>query len=435
MKYTLNFYLENPDKDYSSQNVKTIYYYITWSGQRLRKSTKEKCRQCDWIESDKKGKVQRVNKKLDYAINVNSRLTDIEYNIDKLFSSNKTPSDIEIISAIEGTPVSKLEFKDLYRKFIDDSKSGERVSKKGKRIKKLTYRSYEHAFNILERFEKEKKFKLKWENINDKFYNRFTNYMWDDLNYYDNSVGSIIKEVRTFLNWCEDEKYISKAPHNSSWVVWEEEIDMVVLYPDELNILFNADPETERLQRTKDIFLAGCMTCLRVSNLLSLKKEDLTGNKLKIISVKIDKPIFLDVPPMLMKIFKKYDNLLPQISQQKFNEALKDLAVWMAKYIKDNKKKLKKDFVGNDWTKDVMVTRYKRGEPIQIPTPITEMITSHTMRRTGITNLLMMGLSEIEVKSISGHSLSSKDFGKYVKIAERFISNKSNSAWGAIAKK
>jgi integrase len=444
MNFSLNFYLDRVTKDSASTDLKFIYYYITWDGDRLRKSTGFKCRICDWIDTEEKRKqiikVQRITTKVEYSLKINSELSDIEYRVEKFFEScdkeNRTPSKLEVESAATGKLLveEEKEFKPLFNKFINDSETGIRRTKKGKKIKPLTIKSYNQALSILEKFEKEKKVKLEWKNINDRFYHRFTEYMWEDLNYYDNAVGSIIKVVHAFLNWCVDEKYLQRKLHNSTWIVWEEEIDIIVLYPDELKLLFNSNPPTERLQRTKDIFLAGCMTCLRVTTLLELSKQDLNGNKLKVIT-KGDSVVHLEIPPLLKEIFNKYEDLLPKVSQQKFNDALKDLAKWFAQHIKDNKDKLPKDFIGNDWGKDIVITRYKRGKPIKLSKPITDMITSHTMRRTGITSLLMMGLSEVEVKSISGHSLNSDDFPKYVKIAERFISKKSADAWGKIAKK
>lgn len=431
--------MDRLDPDEKSKALKTIFYYLTWKGDRIRKSTGKKCKQSDWIEEDKKkAKVQRVDAKVEYSSKINPYLSDLEYKVEKFFENRKqVPSKKEVLDLISGESIAetKDEFIPLFKKFILESETGIRLTKKGKRIKPLTIKSYNQTLSILEAFEEKKGLKLIWENINDKFYNRFTGFMWNDLEYYDNAVGSRIRVLKTFLNWCVDEKYIPHKIYNSTWITWEEEIDIVVLYPDELQLLFNLSPPTDRLDRVKDTFLSGCMTCLRVSNLLGLKKHDRNGEQLKLISVKSDKLITLDINPLLSKIFDKYDQetLLPEISEQKFNDGLKDLAKWFKKYLGDNKDKLKAGFVGNDWNRQFLRTRYKMGEPKRLKVDLDQMITSHTMRRTGITNLLMMGLSETEVKTISGHSLNSKDFTKYVKIAEQFISKKSTDAWNKIA--
>ena len=51
-------------------------------------------------------------------------------------------------------------------------------------------------------------------------------------------------------------------------------------------------------------------------------------------------------------------------------------------------------------------------------------ITSHTMRRTAITTLLILGVPELVVRKISGHSMGSKEFYKYIAIANDYGNNK-----------
>lgn len=426
MNYSLTFYLNRASEDPKSKEEKTIYYYITWKGDRLRKSTGKVCRQCDW---DK----QRVNTKLEYSSKVNPALSDIEYKIEKFFERlNYIPSQKEVLAIISDSNTSGEGVVSCFESFIAKSKNGERKTKKGKKVKKKTISKYEYALTILKSFEEKQSYPLRWERINDGFYHKFTEYMWEDLKLYDNSVGTVINPLKTFLNWCVDEKIINHKIYNDSWITWKEDIDIVVLYPAELKILFNAEIPKEH-KATAHLFLAGCMTCLRVSNLMELDKDKhIVGSQLKIIAAKTYKSIMLDIPPMLQDIFDQYENLLPTTAVNYFNMKLKKLGAWLKEEIQKGDKK---DFVGNSWDSKFIRTRYKRGEGIQIPCNIEDMISSHTMRRTGITNLLMMGLSETEVKGISGHSFSGESFAKYVKIAEGFLSKKSNDAWGRIAQK
>ncbi|MBS3921727.1 MAG: hypothetical protein KGZ37_01090, partial [Nitrosarchaeum sp.] len=50
-----------------------------------------------------------------------------------------------------------------------------------------------------------------------------------------------------------------------------------------------------------------------------------------------------------------------------------------------------------------------------------EHITAHTMRRTAITTLLILGVPEIVVRNVSGHAPGSKEFYKYVSIAQSYL--------------
>ena len=55
-------------------------------------------------------------------------------------------------------------------------------------------------------------------------------------------------------------------------------------------------------------------------------------------------------------------------------------------------------------------------------------ISSHTMRRTAITTLLVLGVPEQVVRKVSGHAAGSKEFYKYVSIAQAFLSKEVQQA-------
>jgi integrase len=62
-----------------------------------------------------------------------------------------------------------------------------------------------------------------------------------------------------------------------------------------------------------------------------------------------------------------------------------------------------------------------------------ELLTTHTMRRTGITILLQLGMPEHLVRQISGHAPNSKEFYRYVKIAQNWQDDESQRVYKLIA--
>ena len=52
-----------------------------------------------------------------------------------------------------------------------------------------------------------------------------------------------------------------------------------------------------------------------------------------------------------------------------------------------------------------------------------DLITTHTMRRTAITTMLCLGMPEMAVRKISGHSPMSKEFFRYVSLAQTYLDN------------
>jgi integrase len=79
------------------------------------------------------------------------------------------------------------------------------------------------------------------------------------------------------------------------------------------------------------------------------------------------------------------------------------------------------------WTYTLPKIRHRQGLAIELKTKkdksyrFCDHITTHTMRRTAITTLLMMGVSETMVKRISGHAAGSKEFYKYVAIVQDYL--------------
>ena len=50
------------------------------------------------------------------------------------------------------------------------------------------------------------------------------------------------------------------------------------------------------------------------------------------------------------------------------------------------------------------------------------------MRRTAITTLLILGVPEIVVRSVSGHAPGSKEFYKYVSLAQSYLNKEVKNA-------
>ena len=85
--------------------------------------------------------------------------------------------------------------------------------------------------------------------------------------------------------------------------------------------------------------------------------------------------------------------------------------------------------------------RHKQGIAEEVKTKngksyrFCDHITTHTMRRTAITTLLMMGVPELVVRRVSGHAPGSKEFYKYVAVAEDYLQDAVKSAFDRLVAK
>ncbi|MBK6483398.1 MAG: tyrosine-type recombinase/integrase [Chitinophagaceae bacterium] len=203
-----------------------------------------------------------------------------------------------------------------------------------------------------------------------------------------------------------------------------EEIPIIVLTPEQLNFLIYDNQFqgtlSPRLERTKDIFIFGCTVALRVSDLLNLNGSNLEISNdsyyLKVTSKKTQSLTRIKLPDYAIEILKKYHckrhrKLLPVITNYNLNKNIKLLAQtagWTDRFAKMRSRRGISESPGKQ-LKNQTTHRF------------CDLLTSHTMRRTAITTMLSLGMTEYMVRKISGHSANSKEFFRYVALAQSYI--------------
>jgi intergrase/recombinase len=94
------------------------------------------------------------------------------------------------------------------------------------------------------------------------------------------------------------------------------------------------------------------------------------------------------------------------------------------------------------WTYPVQKFRQKKGRFIEIKPKnrkhgtffrFCDLITTHTMRKTAITNFLSLGMPEQMVRRISGHSPGSIEFYRYVNFAQAYLDGESDKVFQKLA--
>ena len=181
----------------------------------------------------------------------------------------------------------------LFRKFINEIKKGRHLQTNGNRIKKASIENYSYLELLLTKFSTEKKFKIRIKNTSaltkkqfedekkywKNFYFEFTNYLYDDLDHHDNYVGRMMKLLRSFFNYLNNEKGMNVGFFHRKFYTPSEEPGIVVLTPERLNYMVN-NKAIEKdlspdLKEVKDVFVFGCVVALRFSDLMALKKTNL----------------------------------------------------------------------------------------------------------------------------------------------------------------
>ena len=356
---------------------------------------------------------------------------------------------VKIIVKKKDKTLNQEQFFNLFTNFIKDTSSGKRLKKNGSKISHSTVDNYIYCNRVLTLFVKETNFELKLfimshvsqrekeiaANYWRKFYNEFTNFMYNRMGYYDNYVGNIIKTLRTFFNYLIESKHINIGNFHKSFYAPKEEIDIITLNHYQLNYIiydenFDILVKQHGLEKIKDIFIFGCTVALRISDLLSLTSKNLViqGDKyyLNVRSQKTKTKTSIKLPNYAIDIIKKYKSqqksLLPLFSLGYIDSQLKQLA----KLIPD-------DF-------ELVKTRLRRGKQViiykdpikKIHYKLSDHITNHTMRRTGITTMLNLGMPEHLVRKISGHAANSREFFRYVELSQSFIDDETDKIFDKI---
>ncbi|RYG33770.1 MAG: hypothetical protein EOO01_32890 [Chitinophagaceae bacterium] len=332
----------------------------------------------------------------------------------------------------------------LFREFMIKSEKGHRLRYPGKKMASGTLRQYQQVYQLLEAFEmldgpairivqfnrsaatemqKEKRY---WQ----RFLRRFLDFLYNRKKHSDNYVASVLKTIRACFNYACQDKQLPIGTFHNLFKVSAPAIDPVILSPQQLQFLIYDHTFHQllpkHLRRTKDIFIFGCTVGLRYSDLMALQKKNLVptqqGMTLKLRTQKTGTAVQIPIPEYLQPILHKYRAncgrfLLPRLSSTNMNKQVKDICRLAG------------------WTHALPKLRSKRGKMVELKgdtgqtQTFADQVTAHTMRRTAITTLLVLGVPELAVRRISGHAPGSKEFYKYVVIAQEYVNQHIRKAY------
>ncbi len=330
-----------------------------------------------------------------------------------------------------------------FQKFITASATGRRLMPSGKKISPGTIQQYQCAYLLLEEFERKQEHPLriiilhrsslrvmqKEKNYWIKFFRKFSEFLYTQKGCYDRYSSSVFKIIKAFFHYLAVEKALPIGEFHKRFRIPVHNFTPVILSPSQLRFLIT-DKEFEQslqksLQRTKDIFVFGCIAALRLQDLMRLTKKNIQytseGTYIVLNTQKTGTEVKILLPTYAIAIIDKYKKkagryVLPRLAGSNLNLQIKVI--------------MKKA----GWDYSLPKIRHKQGRPIEIKTKtgnsykFYDHITVHTMRRTAITTLLLMGVDETSVRRISGHAPGSKEFYRYVVVVQDYLDEKIKKA-------
>lgn len=280
------------------------------------------------------------------------------------------------------------------------------IEEKAPHVSADQVKDYRSLRKHLTNFKKHSSQPVTFRNLNLKFYNEFMDYLFykaekpdGTIGLLTNSAGKIVRLLKGFVNY-QMAKGIIPAIDLKNFKVVEEETDAVYLNEKELSVIYNLNlSDDKELEEIRDIFIVGCYTGLRYSDLSTLSSEhiDMVNENINIKQRKVHKAVMIPMIDYVPDILKKYNFELPDVPSYKFNERLKELGQ-MAKLnqkveIVRKKGKIRVAEVKHKW----------------------ELMSSHTCRRSFCTNMYLSGFPAEELMKISGHK-SPAAFMRYIKV-------------------
>jgi integrase len=263
-----------------------------------------------------------------------------------------------------------------------------------------TISQFDNLKRHLENYQRVKKTTIDFNKIDLTFYNDFVEHLTTKLNLAPNTIGKLITNLKVFLREAFDEGVTTnnifanrRFRSNSSLA------DTIYLTPAEINEILNLDLKTNlKLDKVRDMFIIGCYTGLRFSDIISIKPEHINDGMIEITQLKTKERVAIPITKEVERILTKYNNSLHKISNQKFNDYLYEVV----KKCEGLKLEVSKKSI-------------QGGKQIVMKNPKYEFVTSHTARRSFATNEYMnKGLSVRDIMAITGHK-TEKSFYKYIR--------------------
>ncbi len=388
-----------------------IQLIVRHEGKRIRKNTGLSVLEHHWTGHRVKPNLKKETDN-NYQF-INQELQEIEDKVSKLFlflKVNNIPFSTEkfneLLKKTENITEHTYDFFKCFTEYID----------KGKQTKTPnTIKGQTTIKNYLEFFCEENGMTLTFDKVDNDFFEQLRDYSYQTKKVKQNYFAKVIKVLKSFLNWATEKGYNVNRDFEK-FKASEHDIDIVYLTFEELMQLYKKNFDSDKLSHVRDFYCMGCFTGLRFSDLAKLHLANISEDHI-IISIQKTKTQnhVIKLNKYAKAILEKYKGTiyepLPVISPQKFNEYIKDCC------------KLA------DITQPFTIHWFVGNQKKTLTQPKCKFITSHTARKTFITNSLLLGMEPKAIKKIANIKKDAV-LDKYMKVTEAFTDGQMDKTWG-----
>lgn len=208
------------------------------------------------------------------------------------------------------------------------------------------------------------------------------------------TVKNFIRKTRSILNKASRQGYRVNLDSLRNASIKNEEHTHVYLSVEEIQKLVDLRLKGERAQ-VRDLFVLGCCIAQRFSDYSSLTEDNFVNGNIEILTqktkVKVIIPIHRHIRDMIERQ-KGYDFLTYKKSRQNFNVMIKSIC--------------KKAGI----TDKILVERTEGFKKVKRIYRKYELVSSHTARRSGATNMYLAGIPTFRIMLTTGHTTEASFF-------------------------
>lgn len=285
-------------------------------------------------------------------------------------------------------------FHEFFETYIAECDTRQNGRRGGQTVTYKTKREYARTLEYIKSFEKKERRVLDFEDFDKALLQSFVAYL-QSLNLATNTIAHKLISLKALLR----EAVERELTDNTKWQGFRhatEDTEAIALDENELERI-RACELSGQLAKIRDLFLMGCWTGLRFSDLTSLQAEHIQDGLIVIRQQKTNNIVTIPVHPVFKEIWDRYGEVPVRISNQKFNDHIKEVCRLAGINV------------------PILKSITKGGKRITTKYEKWQLVSSHTGRRSFATNLYKSGFPSISIMQITGHKTEAA-FLKYIKV-------------------
>lgn len=318
---------------------------VTFNGSRIDFSTGYRIDLSKWDNDQQRVKKGFSNKQKQTYTEINSALVKYESIMQEIFKEYEMSDCMPMVNQIKQDFVLRTQLTNSFNDVNSKAKSkvasnedellidvkpffeayDEFVQSQGlqNNWSPACYQKFNALRNKLEEFNP----KLTFDCFGEKGFSLFVDFLINKKMIRNSTIGKTLDFLKMFLRWSYNNEYHK----NNGFVTFRPKLKapqrkVIFLTPEELRRVIEVKIPEEKcyLERVRDVFVFMCFTGLRHSDAYNLRRSDIKGDHIEIVTIKTDDDLIIELNQYSKAVLDKYkdipypdDKALPVITNQK----------------------------------------------------------------------------------------------------------------------